>query len=91
MQDFFMMLDNKLKVENLMNLVMQFRKVCNHPELIERRNVKSPYFMKQNPYQKEIKINGLNQIQEMYASTKSPILQHLPKLVYDEIITDNFK
>lgn len=28
---------------NLMNLVMQFRKVCNHPELFERRDVKSPY------------------------------------------------
>lgn len=27
---------------NLMNLVMQFRKVCNHPELFERRDAKSP-------------------------------------------------
>lgn len=27
---------------NLMNLVMQFRKVCNHPELFERRDVRSP-------------------------------------------------
>ena len=30
---------------NLMNLVMQFRKVCNHPELFERRDAKSPFFM----------------------------------------------
>ncbi|XP_058835212.1 chromatin-remodeling ATPase INO80 isoform X2 [Topomyia yanbarensis] len=29
---------------NLMNLVMQFRKVCNHPELFERRDAKSPFF-----------------------------------------------
>ena len=28
---------------NLMNLVMQFRKVCNHPELFERRDVRSPF------------------------------------------------
>lgn len=28
--------------QNLMNLVMQFRKVCNHPELFERAEVKSP-------------------------------------------------
>ena len=28
-------------VSNLMNLVMQFRKVCNHPELFERREPKS--------------------------------------------------
>lgn len=27
---------------NLMNLVMQFRKVCNHPELFERRDIRSP-------------------------------------------------
>ncbi|XKL61914.1 hypothetical protein PGB90_001747 [Kerria lacca] len=31
---------------NLMNLVMQFRKVCNHPELFERREARSPFFMK---------------------------------------------
>ncbi|GJQ68007.1 hypothetical protein Trydic_g10656 [Trypoxylus dichotomus] len=30
---------------NLMNLVMQFRKVCNHPELFERRDAKSPIFV----------------------------------------------
>jgi DNA helicase INO80 len=31
-----------------MNLVMQFRKVCNHPELFERRPVKSPLLFTQN-------------------------------------------
>lgn len=31
---------------SLMNLVMQFRKVCNHPELFERRDAKSPFSMK---------------------------------------------
>ncbi|ORX88611.1 hypothetical protein K493DRAFT_341174 [Basidiobolus meristosporus CBS 931.73] len=29
-------------VDSLMNLVMQFRKVCNHPELFERADVTSP-------------------------------------------------
>jgi DNA helicase INO80 len=29
--------------KNLMNLVMQFRKVCNHPDLFERADVISPY------------------------------------------------
>lgn len=33
---------------NLMNLVMQFRKVCNHPELFERRDAKSPVYT--SPY-----------------------------------------
>ncbi|GAB6031698.1 hypothetical protein CHUAL_009450 [Chamberlinius hualienensis] len=31
---------------SLMNLVMQFRKVCNHSELFERREVKSPFILK---------------------------------------------
>lgn len=35
---------------NLMNLVMQFRKVCNHPELFERRDVKSPLVMQIDDY-----------------------------------------
>lgn len=32
----------------LMNLVMQFRKVCNHPDLFERRDVRSPFHMQLN-------------------------------------------
>jgi chromatin-remodeling ATPase INO80 len=35
---------------NLMNLVMQFRKVCNHPELFERRDIKSPFSLLQLEY-----------------------------------------
>lgn len=34
---------SSMGVSTLMNLVMQFRKVCNHPELFERREPKSPY------------------------------------------------
>lgn len=36
---------------NLMNLVMQFRKVCNHPELFERRDVRSPFSLPKLEYQ----------------------------------------
>ena len=35
-------LTGSLGVSSLMNLVMQFRKVCNHPELFERREPRSP-------------------------------------------------
>uniref|UniRef100_A0A4W3JH07 Chromatin-remodeling ATPase INO80 n=1 Tax=Callorhinchus milii TaxID=7868 RepID=A0A4W3JH07_CALMI len=35
---------------SLMNLVMQFRKVCNHPELFERQETKSPFHMSLRPY-----------------------------------------
>lgn len=39
------LLQNTSEVLHLMNLVMQFRKVCNHPELFERRGVRSPFQM----------------------------------------------
>lgn len=35
---------------HLMNLVMQFRKVCNHPDLFERREVRSPLYIMLEPY-----------------------------------------
>jgi DNA helicase INO80 len=41
--DFFALKENKEKAKNLMNLVMQFRKVCNHPDLFERKMVRSGY------------------------------------------------
>ncbi|XP_022083274.1 DNA helicase INO80-like isoform X2 [Acanthaster planci] len=34
---------------SLMNLVMQFRKVCNHPELFERRDTRSPFYCQLDP------------------------------------------
>ena len=41
--DLFQLASNKQKMENLMNLVMQFRKVCNHPDLFERRLGRIPF------------------------------------------------
>lgn len=41
---------DKNVTSNLMNLVMQFRKVCNHPELFERRDAKSPFTAKCEDY-----------------------------------------
>uniref|UniRef100_H3AJK7 Chromatin-remodeling ATPase INO80 n=1 Tax=Latimeria chalumnae TaxID=7897 RepID=H3AJK7_LATCH len=35
---------------SLMNLVMQFRKVCNHPELFERQETSSPFYISLKPY-----------------------------------------
>ncbi|XP_034946860.1 chromatin-remodeling ATPase INO80 [Chelonus insularis] len=43
--------NDKNFTSNLMNLVMQFRKVCNHPELFERRDAKSPLFITTDAYQ----------------------------------------
>ena len=42
---------DKNVASNLMNLVMQFRKVCNHPDLVERRIQKYHYFYQLVCYQ----------------------------------------
>ncbi|XP_075048643.1 chromatin-remodeling ATPase INO80 [Mixophyes fleayi] len=36
---------------SLMNLVMQFRKVCNHSELFERQETWSPFYLAIRPYE----------------------------------------
>ncbi|CAD8058829.1 unnamed protein product [Paramecium sonneborni] len=84
-KEFFRMLDSKQKVDNLMNLVMQFRKICNHPELFERKPYKSPYIFqdKQN-----VEIYQQNPIVQV--TKRNPIKFIIPKLIYDNIIEDRF-
>lgn len=67
---------------SLMNLVMQFRKVCNHPDLFERAEVTSPFsfghfaetasFMREGPL-----IN-------VGYSTRNSIQYELPRLLWRE-------
>ncbi|KAK7714512.1 putative DNA helicase ino80 [Diaporthe eres] len=64
----------------LMNLVMQFRKVCNHPDLFERAETTSPFF---TGYFAETAsfIREGNNVPVAY-STRSLIDYQLPKLVW---------
>ena len=67
---------------SLMNLVMQFRKVCNHPDLFERADIVSPfssaYFAETASFLRE----GSN-VNVGY-STRSLIEYELPKRVWRE-------
>lgn len=67
---------------SLMNLVMQFRKVCNHPDLFERADTSSPfscgYFAETASFVRE----GSN-VTVGY-STRSLIDYELPRLVWRE-------
>lgn len=66
----------------LMNLVMQFRKVCNHPDLFERADTVSPFsmstfaetasFMREGPF-----------VQVGY-SVKNPIEYDLPRMLCND-------
>ncbi|KAL0951029.1 hypothetical protein HGRIS_007769 [Hohenbuehelia grisea] len=67
---------------SLMNLVMQFRKVCNHPELFERADVVAPYsfckFGRPGPLSRE------GDFVEMPYSTRNPIEFTIPELLYTD-------
>ncbi|KAF7339360.1 SNF2 family helicase ATPase [Mycena sanguinolenta] len=65
---------------SLMNLVMQFRKVCNHPELFERADVVAPFsfsrFGRSGPLMRE------GDFVSLPYSTRNPIEFTVPELLY---------
>ncbi|KAH3679647.1 hypothetical protein WICMUC_000787 [Wickerhamomyces mucosus] len=73
--------------QSLINLVMQFRKVCNHPDLFERADVKSPFsfgkFAETGSFFRET-----NQLEFNYA-TENLISYKLPTLIYKELLIPN--
>ncbi|KAL9232600.1 hypothetical protein vseg_007695 [Gypsophila vaccaria] len=76
---------NEKKILNLMNIVIQLRKVCNHPELFER-NEGSSYL-----YFGEIRNSLLpppfGELEDIaYAGAHSPITFQMPKLVYEDFL-----
>lgn len=69
--------------QSLMNLVMQFRKVCNHPDLFERADVKSSFvfgtFAETASFLRETEL-------ELSYLFRNPIHYKLPKQVYHELL-----
>nr|ATG70771.1 INO80 [Microbiota decussata] len=71
------------KVLNLMNIVIQLRKVCNHPELFERNEGHS--FMYFGHSQNSLLPAPFGEMEEIhYAGSRNPISYKIPKLVYRE-------
>lgn len=69
-------------VKRLMNLIMQFRKVCNHPELFERADVTAPFaFAALNKTASLIR--DADFLEVPYA-TQSHIEYRIPKFLYRE-------
>lgn len=69
--------------QSLMNLVMQFRKVCNHPDLFERADVMSSFvfgtFAETASFLRETEL-------ELTYLLQNPIHYNLPKQVYHELL-----
>ncbi|KAI0662679.1 SNF2 family N-terminal domain-containing protein [Cubamyces menziesii] len=67
---------------SLMNLVMQFRKVCNHPELFERADVVAPYSFSE--FGRSWSANREGDFVQLPYSTRNPIEYSVPKLFYED-------
>ncbi|KZT30521.1 hypothetical protein NEOLEDRAFT_1082564 [Neolentinus lepideus HHB14362 ss-1] len=64
----------------LMNLVMQFRKVCNHPELFERADVIAPFSF--SAFGQSGPLNREGDLLFLPYSSRSPIEYAIPGLFY---------
>lgn len=67
---------------SLMNLVMQFRKVCNHPELFERADVVAPYSFASFGRSGNLAREG--DFVDLPYSVRNPIQISIPKLFYQD-------
>ncbi|KAI5453460.1 putative DNA helicase ino80 [Naganishia albida] len=73
--------DTSTKRNALMNVVMQFRKVCNHPELFDRADVTAPL-----SFSTFSSSGDLLREQSLYLpdSCRNPIQVQLPRIVWEE-------
>lgn len=69
-------------VKRLMNLIMQFRKVCNHPELFERADVAAPLSFASFNFTANVARDG--EVLDCTYSTRSLIQYPIPKLFYQD-------
>ncbi|CAN8254382.1 unnamed protein product [Cochlearia groenlandica] len=76
---------NEKKILNLMNIVIQLRKVCNHPELFERNEGTSYLYF-------GVRSNSLlpppfGELEDVhYSGCQNPITYKIPKLLQKEVL-----
>lgn len=75
-------LTDSLGAKNLMNLVMQFRKVCNHPDLFERADVVSPYMF--GTFSQSGNLARQGDLLYCPDSAKNAIDVELPRIVWED-------
>lgn len=72
----------------LMNIVMEFRKVCNHPYLFESNDITSSFSF--SKYGNNVH-NIRNNTSDVYNTTTNEIEYNIPRLIYEEMILPNFE
>ncbi|CAL5420787.1 unnamed protein product [Camellia sinensis] len=76
---------NEIKIMNLMNIVIQLRKVCNHPELFERNEGCIYFYFGEIP--NSLLPPPFGELEDIYYSGgHNPITYKIPKLVYQDVV-----
>ncbi|KAJ1430026.1 SNF2-related, N-terminal domain [Sesbania bispinosa] len=76
---------NEKRIMNLMNIVIQLRKVCNHPELFERSEGSTYLYFGEIP--NSLPPPPFGELEDVYYSGGlNPISYEIPKLVYQEMM-----
>ncbi|XP_027173868.1 chromatin-remodeling ATPase INO80 [Coffea eugenioides] len=76
---------NEKKILNLMNIVIQLRKVCNHPELFERNEGSTYFYFGDVP--NSLLPPPFGELEDIYYSGGcNPITYEIPKLIYQEVV-----
>ncbi|XP_027188529.1 chromatin-remodeling ATPase INO80-like isoform X2 [Cicer arietinum] len=76
---------NEKRILNLMNIVIQLRKVCNHPELFERSEGSTYLYFGEIP--NSLPPPPFGELEDVYYSGgHNPISYEIPKLVYQDIM-----
>ncbi|XP_070055578.1 chromatin-remodeling ATPase INO80 isoform X2 [Nicotiana tomentosiformis] len=76
---------NEKKILNLMNIVIQLRKVCNHPELFERNEGTSYFYFGEVP--NSLLPPPFGELEDVfYSGGRSAVTYQIPKLVYREAL-----
>jgi len=82
---------NNEEVESLMNVVMQFRKVCNHPDLFERADTQSAFLFGDFPKTESLLREVNETTLEINYNTKNHIEYTLPKTILNELLLPSSK
>ncbi|GKU89799.1 hypothetical protein SLEP1_g3891 [Rubroshorea leprosula] len=73
------------KIMNLMNIVIQLRKVCNHPELFERNEGSTYLFF--GEISNSLLPPAFGELEDIrYSGSQNPIIQKIPKLLHQEVL-----
>jgi DNA helicase INO80 len=72
--------------DSLMNVVMQFRKVCNHPQIFEQAEVASAFYFFNPTYPTGGIQRGDQSLIKVACVPPNPLEIHIPKLVVEQLL-----